>query len=56
MNSLSTMFLVLSHARDSPLRYRLATRFGDDAFELELGRGHKELRAIAINMVAELDW
>jgi hypothetical protein len=27
MNSLSTSFLVLSHERDGPLRYRLVTRF-----------------------------
>jgi hypothetical protein len=27
MNSLSTMFLVLSHEREGPLRYLLATRF-----------------------------
>jgi hypothetical protein len=54
MHSLSTIFLVLSHERDCPLRYRLPTRF-ETMPTSKFGGGLEELGAIAIDMVAELD-
>jgi hypothetical protein len=49
------MFLVLSHDRDRPLRYRLAAPLGNDALQAKIGRGSKEPGTVALNMIAELD-
>jgi hypothetical protein len=49
------MFLVLSQLREGPPAIEALDALRDVAFEPKLGGGLKELGAIAIDMVAELD-
>jgi hypothetical protein len=52
----STMFLVFSHERDGPLRYRLFVRLEKISSSPSLDRRPKEFCSIALELIAELDW